>query len=302
MSGEIQYTRLLKRQVLKHFKDEKNVPEELLPFIDLVNEAYKHYDSDREMLERSMEISVKELREKNKELKESNEVLDDFNHSVSHDLKTHAVNTISLVKMLNKYFERNDTQKIRSIIKRLENTGNQFKKVIDGFLKVSKFEKQLGDKRSVIHLDDYFEEIEKEFESLVIDKGLELNFEKKGIKNFAFIKEHLNSIIRNLITNAVKYSRPDSKPFVTLSFSRININDCLIKVSDNGIGIDLKKNARKLFKMFSRIENGPVEEGNGLGLFLVKKLIDKNNGKIMVNSELGIGTSFEIEFKGIIRE
>ena len=168
MNEDIQYTKLLKRQIERHFKNEENIPDNLMPFIKLVNEAYKHYDIDRDLLERSMEISTKELQEKNKALKESNEALDDFNHSVSHDLKTHAINTVSLVKMLTKYVEKKNAEKIDMIISRLENTGEQFQKVINGFLRVSKFEKQLGVEKLVIEVESYFREIEQEFETLIL--------------------------------------------------------------------------------------------------------------------------------------
>ena len=170
-----EYTKLLNRQIKVHFKGRENIPVELKPFMKMVDQAYVHYDTDRDLLERSMEISTKELEGKNKKLKESNEALDDFNHSVSHDLKTHAVNTISLVKMLSKYFEKDNYVKIATIISKLEDTGDQFQKVINGFLEVSKFEQNLGDNKISIDVADLIYEIEGEFKLLVGTKKAYLN-------------------------------------------------------------------------------------------------------------------------------
>ena len=295
-----EYTKLLRRQVRRHFKSEENVPKDLVPFIKMIDEAYIHYDTDRELLERSMEISTKELENKNNKLKESNEALDDFNHSVSHDLKTHAINTISLVKMLSKYFEKGNFIKIATIISKLESTGEQFQKVINGFLQVSKFEGNLGTYKTKIDIDEFIVEIENEFKLLIGTKKAKLNCLNKDVLSVFFVREQLSSIVRNLVTNSLKYCKPEVTPSIEISFFKQNETDCKILIKDNGIGIDMEKNKHRLFKMFTRLENNLNVEGTGVGLFLVKKLIDKNGGEIHIKSSLGEGTTFEIELKKVI--
>lgn len=295
-----EYTKLLNRQIKVHFKGRENIPDDLKPFIKMVDDAYIHYDTDRDLLERSMEISTRELEGKNQKLKENNEALDDFNHSVSHDLKTHAVNTISLVKMLSKYFEKENFTKLATIISKLESTGEQFQKVINGFLEVSKFEQDLDDIKSSIIVKDLFAEIADEFKLLIGDREAYLNCKIENVTSIYFIREQLMSIIRNLITNSLKYSRSNVPAQIDLQISKLNSTDCRITVRDNGIGIDMKKNKHRLFKMFTRLENNLNVEGTGVGLFLVKKLLDKNGASIKVESELGLGTTFIIDLKKVM--
>lgn len=295
MTKKEEYTRLLVRQLRSSFKEPITDPE-LLQFISLVNAAYKHYDSTRELMERSMDISTLELQHKNMELTKINQTLDDFNHSVSHDLKTHTINVISLVKMLKKYSSTDNKEKVNDIISRLEMAGTQLNKVIYGFLEISKLEHVLEPIKENLNLSGFIEELKDEFSQIIEKKKAILEFSLNGIENIYASKAHLNVILRNLISNGLKYAKPNQQAVVKVIFN--DHGDLYhIEVIDNGIGIDLKKNRLRLFSMFTRLEKHEDVEGTGIGLFLVKRLVDKNGGTITMESEPGEGSKVILEFK-----
>ena len=105
-------------------------------------------------------------------------------------------------------------------------------------------------------------------------------------------KAYLESILYNFLSNAIRYSHPNRNPIIILSFDK---NMKSLSITDNGIGIDLKKNQEDLFGMYKTFNNNP--DAKGLGLFLTKNQIDSMGGKVETKSELGIGTTFTVYFK-----
>ncbi len=103
-------------------------------------------------------------------------------------------------------------------------------------------------------------------------------------------KEMINTVIRNLITNAIKFTQPEGK--ITIS-AVDKQNELIVSVSDTGVGIS-KDRIEKLFNISNDYSTSGTqkEKGTGLGLILCKEFINKNNGKIWVESEIGIGTTF----------
>lgn len=104
---------------------------------------------------------------------------------------------------------------------------------------------------------------------------------------------YLESVVLNFISNAIKYSSPERQPRIELTVSYEG-EDFIFKISDNGIGIDMKKNGDKLFGMYKTFNNNP--DARGIGLFITKNQIDAMGGKVEVESEPGKGTSFKIYF------
>ena len=118
------------------------------------------------------------------------------------------------------------------------------------------------------------------------------------IRDFAIDSIHfshttLKSIMYNLVTNALKYRSTERDLEIQLrTFSKEN--HIYLSVEDNGLGIDLKQNKDKLFSIFSRFHDHV--EGSGIGLFMVKRLVEKRGGNISVASEENKGTTFTVKF------
>lgn len=97
----------------------------------------------------------------------------------------------------------------------------------------------------------------------------------------------------NFITNAVKYSSPERKPIIKLSSTSQN-GYTIVSIEDNGLGIDLKKYGSKLFGMYKTFHTN--KDAKGMGLYIAKNQIEAMGGKVMVCSEVGKGTIFNIYF------
>jgi chemotaxis family two-component system sensor kinase Cph1 len=105
----------------------------------------------------------------------------------------------------------------------------------------------------------------------------------------------LNQVFTNLINNAVKYSAHANPSTVTVRGTQKG-NDIIYSITDNGIGID-EKYASLVFELFKRMDNVKGFEGTGVGLAIVKRIMEKHNGKVWFESKLGMGTTFYLSFE-----
>ena len=109
-----------------------------------------------------------------------------------------------------------------------------------------------------------------------------------------FTSIHLNSIMLNLISNAIKYRSPDRDPEIHIrTYSKGKLT--YLEVKDNGLGIDLERHKDKLFGLFQRFHDHA--DSKGLGLFIINSIVVENGGKIEVKSEINKGTTFTVSFK-----
>ena len=102
----------------------------------------------------------------------------------------------------------------------------------------------------------------------------------------------INQVFTNLIDNAIKYLKSDIKGIIKIE-GYIENNRCIYTIEDNGIGIELRHN-NKIFEIFHRLNPIKSIKGEGLGLTIVKRIIDRHNGKIWVESKKGKGSKFYI--------
>jgi signal transduction histidine kinase len=105
---------------------------------------------------------------------------------------------------------------------------------------------------------------------------------------------YLESILFNLISNAIRYRHPERKPKISIKLYKENNLD-VIEISDNGIGIDLKKNADKIFGMYKTFHHN--SDARGIGLFITRNQIQNMGGNITVNSTPNSGSTFKIYSK-----
>lgn len=113
------------------------------------------------------------------------------------------------------------------------------------------------------------------------------------IKQIRFSPKNLRSVFYNLISNGLKYRSPGRDPIVNISFKE-DKGFIIGTVEDNGLGMDLSV-GESIFGLFRRLHNHV--EGTGIGLYIVKKIMDNANGRIEVESEVGVGSVFRLYFK-----
>jgi signal transduction histidine kinase len=131
--------------------------------------------------------------------------------------------------------------------------------------------------------------------ALARSSEVSIQFNPEKSQNFVFGNlSYLESITLNLLTNAIKYSDPKKDKKVEI---RINKSSewTIVEVEDNGLGIDLKRQGRKMFGMYKTFHDHP--DSRGIGLFITKNQIEAIGGKIEVESQEGVGTTFKVYLK-----
>ncbi|WP_051313213.1 ATP-binding protein [Sporocytophaga myxococcoides] len=232
------------------------------------------------------------LAEKNKELISINNDLDNFIYTASHDLKAPISNIEGLVEsMLENIDEEARANKEFNYILSLINTSIQrFKATILDLTEISKVQKQTQEIAEEINCREVIEEVKFIIQDQIKASGAVVKIDDSSVSQIKFSRKNFQSIVYNLISNAVKYRHPDrcSEVFVNIEYKdKLNI----LTVKDNGMGIG-ESNINKLFTMFKRFHDHV--EGSGVGLYIVKRIIDNAGGKVEVESKEGIGTTFRV--------
>ncbi len=238
-----------------------------------------------------IKMLYKELEKKNKKLEQRDQLKNDFVNNVSHELRTPlTIIRESISQVVDGLFgetnEKQNTYLNKSLI-----SIDRLKKIIDDLLNISKIEKRKTDLyKQNVNVVEMMEEIVADFTPLFQKKnlGITCRFDKKKINCLAD-KEKIIQVLTNLINNAYKFTE---KGYVEIGAVENGANiEC--RVRDTGIGI-AADDLPRLFSKFEQIgrQDGPGEKGTGLGLTIVKGIIELHDGKISVESMPGQGTTF----------
>ena len=233
-----------------------------------------------------------EIAIKNKELIEKNKQLEQFSYVTAHDLKTPLRTIIGFVQMIERHINDKSMlinyDKINIYSDFIKKAITQMNNIIDDSLTYSKIDKNL--KIENYDIQDVFNLFLLTIDSLIKEnKDIKIN-----IFSDSFIikvdKSSFVSVLQNLISNAIKFNDKPKK-IINIKYEFIE-NYIKIIIEDNGIGIE-DKYYEKIFKMFQRLHGSDIP-GTGIGLAIVKKIIDAHSGKIELYSKVDIGTTFII--------
>ena len=229
---------------------------------------------------------------KNEELLKINNDLDNFVYTASHDLKAPVLNIEGLVYVLTKALEEGKTEKAEKMIEMIKISILKFKETIQALTEVAKTNKNIDDEVVKVDLRQLFEDIKLSIEDMIqaADANITADFAQLGEEEIYFSLPNMRSLLLNLITNAIKYRSPERKPIINLSFEKEG-RQLVIKISDNGLGI-VKEHQERIFQMFKRMHT--QVEGTGIGLYLVKRIVENQGGSITVESEVDQGTTFTL--------
>jgi signal transduction histidine kinase len=290
---DYEYTnRLIARQLKKVPGQDIYSKEGIDAFLEMVNDTYNLFEEERRLNKRIEEISSKELELANEELRNKNEFLDSFNHGMAHDIKNHTSNVIGLVNMLKKYHLRNDTTMLNTIIEKLDLSANQLTAIVQGFLYLSRAEAKIDNQFAIIDQEEMINAINAEILFLKIGKECNVHFHF-DIGELFFSFHIIKIIFVNLISNSIKFSKKDQAIDIDARLRQTETSIEII-VKDNGIGMDLNDKDNKIFALFNRTGDTKMVRGTGVGLFMVKKIIERNLGIVNVVSQLNEGTTFTI--------
>ncbi|WMN06714.1 PAS domain S-box protein [Marivirga arenosa] len=245
----------------------------------IISDISKRKESENE-IERYLKIA-----------EDQNNRLKNFTYIVSHNLRSHSANIQGLMYLINKKFpELSENEYLRMLniaSTKLDETLHHLNNVVSVVSST--------DDMKVINLAESIKSFQDTFQNFIQKSNVTIiNDVPKNINVYA-VPAFLESIISNLLTNALKY-KDKNKPNSYVKVKSRNFNGIvIITVEDNGLGIDLDKYGNKLFGMFKTFH--AQKHSRGLGLFLTKNQIESMGGKIEVESKVGVGSKFKVYLK-----
>ena len=241
------------------------------------------------MLER-IELSFKKENEINEKMKK-------FVSDASHELKTPITSIHGFAEVL-ELGAAKDEKQLQTSLTAIMNESDRLTRLVNSLLLLSRFDQNYQLEMKAENLSEILKEIQPQLTVMVQKRKLELD-----IENDIFIKankDQINQVIFNLVQNAARYS-PEESGIIKISLNSIlkeNIRYAKLTVADNGIGIP-EENISSIFNRFYRVNSHRARSqgGYGLGLSIVKSIVEAHRGEISVISKLGKGTNFTIQFK-----
>ena len=233
-----------------------------------------------------------QLRENAEMLNEKVDDLEQFAYVATHDLKV-PINIIEGHFNFLKGKVSREEPEVAESIGYVEDGIAQFQRTVNGLVHALKVQ-EADAIQEQIFLEELFRDLDYSFQVWWEECESELILE--GLEGISIYASRINaiSIIQNLVNNAAKYRSPERCLKVLIRAEIIDKMVCL-SIQDNGLGIDLALQKDKLFGMFNRFHDHV--EGTGMGLYMVKRMIEREGGKVEVSSEVGVGTTFSVYFK-----
>jgi two-component system CheB/CheR fusion protein len=252
---------------------------------------------ETDILEQRVQARTSELKRTNLELEASNDELMQFASVASHDLQEPMRKIHIFSNMIKERFLQ-DNGPATDYINRIIKSSSRATKLINDLLSFSRLSSESLFKYT--DLNEIVNEVLGDVELAVTDKKAKLEIGK--LPEIEAVPGQMRQIFQNMITNALKFTRPDVEPHITIKSENVEALDfnaktskdgCFYRISikDNGIGFD-PQYASKIFTIFQRLHPREKYEGTGIGLAIAKKIVEKHNGIITAQSKEGAGAEF----------
>ncbi len=274
---------------IRDITERKKAEDEILQLNQELAEAKDKLE--RKVFERTLELQKANqgLKQILGKLERSNNRLEEFAYMSSHNLRAPLANLTSLVSMYKLHHK--DEEDI--VFDKIQYTANQLKLIVNDLTDLVALDNPVHDKK-IIHFAELLEDVKAMIENEVSRTGAVITADFSRAKSITYFHSHVQSILLNLLTNALKYRSPERT--LTINIKTVRAGDAVIlSVEDNGAGINLEKHKSKIFAAFKRLDqNG---DGKGLGLYIVKRQVEQYGGRIDVTSKIGAGTVFTVTLK-----
>ncbi|KAA1247301.1 PAS domain-containing protein [Aquimarina sp. RZ0] len=219
-----------------------------------------------------------------------NSRLFNFAHIVSHNLRSHTSNLSLLVQLIEDIDEPKEKEELIKEVKTISSNLNTTIEHLNEIVTIQTNNKQ---ERVSVKFKDALKLVVDGISHMINNSHALVDSDFSELKEIKYIPAYMESILLNLITNAIKYKHPDRDPIINIK-TYIEGKKKYLKISDNGRGIDMRLFKDKIFGMYKTFHYN--EDAVGIGLFLTKNQVESMDGTIKVESVVDEGTTFIIEF------
>jgi len=244
----------------------------------------------REIIIADINKKANEIRALNEKLQAAYEELDTFSYTISHDLRTPltSIKTYTELMLKNKSIDEGGKKMLSRILVGADKMNLLIKEILN-LARVGRSEIHF----ETVNMESLLKDIKTEvWSAYKADQSVLILGQLPNIKGD---KTMITQVFTNLIGNAVKYSAMVEQPKIEVS-AYIDGGEIIYSVKDNGIGIDNRYYDR-VFELFKRMDNVKEIEGSGVGLAIVKRVIEKHQGRVWFESKLNVGSTFFVAFK-----
>jgi len=282
------------RVVITAIHNKKN---EVIGFSKVTHDLTEKKESDD-----ALKIKKVELEEKNIELQQMNKELESFAYISSHDLQEPLRKIQIFASRISEKEHNALSENGKYLFKRMQLSAERMQALIDDLLAYSRTHNMKGDFKKT-DLGDLIEEVKQEFSEELLQKNAVIEIVDPCTINI--IPFQFKQLFYNLISNSLKFSHPGKPLHVTIDNELVKGADlkdldllkdrtyCLITYSDNGIGFD-QQYSDKIFEIFQRLHGKTDYPGTGIGLAIIKRIVENHKGAVTAEGKSGKGATFNI--------
>jgi light-regulated signal transduction histidine kinase (bacteriophytochrome) len=274
--------------------------------VDVTNQVLARQKTEEIVVQRTSELARanQALVESNEELKRLNANLEDFAYAASHDLKEPIRKIHFFSDRLRNQLANQLSKEQNQFFDRLENASKRMGSLVEDLLAYSQATRGLGEAEDV--------DLNKHVQLVLEDLELEIQQKQAKVQvthlpTIKGDKRQMQQLFQNLISNALKYSKPGVAPHIRMTTEEVKGSQLtqvlaaqsddeayhLITISDNGIGFQ-QEDAKRIFNVFTRLHSNVEYRGTGVGLSIAQKVVQNHGGVIWAESHPGEGASFKI--------
>lgn len=221
-----------------------------------------------------------------------NSDLEQFSYIVSHNLRAPTANIIGFAEILQE--ETISPKEQKELLQGLSASVAGLDTIIKDINTILQSKRDEHEKKETIIFSKLVKDIMLSIASLIAKHRVHITTDFAEVDEMYSLKVYIYSIFYNLISNSIKYGRPEEPPFIEIKSKKEN-KRIILTFKDNGLGIDMEKKGNKIFGLYNRFHSHV--EGKGMGLFMVKTQVEALGGKITITSEPNKGTEFTVAFE-----
>mgnify|MGYP002777351060 FL=1 len=239
--------------------------------------------TDRKKVEYENQTLINQLIQQNNDLLR-------FSYIISHNLRAPVTNIMGLVDLIQLIIPQS-TEQIKTALTHLNTSAHRLDEIIEDLNNLLNIKKKIGEKKETFLLSEIIDRVKQLLFAQIEESQAEIVIKLEEVNEVNSIKSYIESILFNLISNAIKFRNPSRSLYIEI-YSKINDANLELVVKDNGLGMNLDRIKDKIFMLYNRFH--PQIEGKGIGLFLTRTMVENLGGKMTAESNQNEGSIFRI--------